>query len=166
MFFSHDEGNIENHSNHRVSHFVFGSNLNRLLRSFSHPKVSPQNGKYQAKPQLCQNSRHQHVCLIVSPHTHTYIYNNICTYKTYVRHVRDLRMSTFYTRSVHPFVYPGLSIQDLSYLVLSHTHIMYMYIYICIYIYMYPYPYMQLSYYRISSKYIVIYPYDDITGMM
>ena len=140
--------------NHRVSHLVFGSNLNLLLRSF--PKSALKMGNIRQSPSFARiPGTNMYVSSYLPIHTHTYIY--IYIHKTYVRHVRDLRMSTFYTRSVHPFVYPGLSIQDLSYLVLSHTHIMY--IYICIYIYMYPYPYMQLSYYRISSKYIVIYPY-------
>ena len=137
--------------NHRVSHLVVGSNLNLLLRSF--PKSALKMGNIRQSPSFARIlGTNMYVSSCLPIHTHTYIY---------IKHTSDMSEIWECQLSIHdlfhPFVYPGLSIQDRSYLVLSHTHIMYIYIYV--YIYMYPYPYMQLSYYRISSKYIVIYPY-------
>ena len=144
--------------NHRVSHLVVGSNLNLLLRSF--PKSALKMGNIRQSPSFARilgTNMYVSSCLPIHTHTYIYIYTYIYIHKTYVRHVRDLRMSTFYTRSVHPFVYPGLSIQDRSYLVLSHTHIMYIYIYVYICIHIHICSYHTIEYHPNILWYIHIY---------
>ena len=127
MFFSHDE---------EPQGISFGCRLKSQSTSQILPKVSPQNGKYQAKPQLCQNSRNQQVCLIVSPQTHTYIYIYIHIY-IYTYNIRQTcqrfeNVNFLYT--ICPSIRLPRSIYTGSILSRSVAHTYHVYIYVYIYV--------------------------------